>query len=71
MMSHASWIDVLALLMRPSGSKTKKSQEQKSCPLLDTVFFLDDGPEWYYTTKSGAVTCKSGDAATVAAIVNR
>jgi hypothetical protein len=63
--------------MRPSGSKANKSQsqtqghEQKSCPLLDTVFFLDNGPEWYYTTKSGSVTMKSGDAAAAAAVINR
>ena len=71
-MTTSEWRDVLSLLTRSSSVKAKnKQKDNKSCPLLDTVFFGPDTTEWFYTTKSGAVAKKSEDSASISAIMTR
>jgi hypothetical protein len=70
----SSWQDVLSLLTRPNSSKKDKNKDNRSCPLLDTVFYGQVGDakiEWFYTTKSGAVARKSDESVSSEAVLSR
>lgn len=69
--------EVLNLLCASSGGKKGGGSGARKCVvrLLDTVFMPADtpsgAPEWYFTTKSGAVSRKKEDKASLSGVFDR
>jgi hypothetical protein len=69
----SSWFETLNILFQ-SKSKKQKDSQNAIIPLLDTIFlgnYEDNSIDWFYTTKNGSVSKKSGNSASFSAIANR
>ncbi len=70
MAQEMSWSEVLSLLTPAGGKGTGRKCNIR---LLDTLFVSKDSsaPQWYFTTKSGAISRKKGEKATLSGVFDR
>ena len=70
MAQELSWSEVLSLLT-PAGGKG--AGRKCNIRLLDSLFVSNDSstPQWYFTTKSGAISRKKGEKAALSGVFDR